>query len=221
MSLWGRIFAAGYDRLMAGTERAGLSDMRHELLDPVQGHVLEIGGGTGANLEHYPPGLEELVLTEPEPPMARRLKRKLHASSLPARVVGAPAEHLPFPDASFDFAVSTLVLCTVTDPDRALSELHRVLRPGGQLLFLEHVRADSPRLAQWQDRLHPLWVRFGHGCHCNRPTLESIRRAGFQVSRVHHGAIPKAPPIVRPLVTGSAVAAAVPDPAAPAPAPGG
>jgi ubiquinone/menaquinone biosynthesis C-methylase UbiE len=207
MTVWGHVFAAGYDRFTAGTERAGLAALRHELLEPVQGRVLEIGGGTGANLEHYPPGLEELVITEPEPPMARRLKRKAHGSALPARVVQAPAEHLPFPDDSFDFAVSTLVLCTVTDPGLALAELRRVLRPGGELVFIEHVRADSPRLARWQDRLHPLWVRFGHGCNCNRPTLETIRRAGFEVRRVQHGALPKAPPIVRPLVVGAAVAA--------------
>jgi ubiquinone/menaquinone biosynthesis C-methylase UbiE len=208
MSLWGQVFAAGYDRITAGTERAGLAAMRHELLEPVRGRVLEIGGGTGANLEHYPPGLEELVITEPEPPMARRLKQRVHASALPARVVQAPAEHLPFPDGSFDFAVSTLVLCTVADPGQALAELRRVLRPGGELLFIEHVRADSPRLARWQDRVHPLWLRFGHGCNCNRPTLETIRRAGFQVRQVHHDALPKAPPIVRPLVRGAAVAGA-------------
>ncbi|HEV3229009.1 MAG TPA: methyltransferase domain-containing protein [Solirubrobacteraceae bacterium] len=208
MSLWGRVFAAGYDRFTAGAERAGLAQRRHALLEPLRGRVIEIGGGTGANLEHYPPGLEELIITEPEPPMARRLKQRVHASALPARVVQAPAEHLPFPDNSFDFAVSTLVLCTVDDPVQALSELHRVLRPGGELVFIEHVRASSPRLARWQDRLHPLWVRFGHGCHCNRATVENIRAAGFDVRRIEHGALAKAPAIVRPLVVGSAAVAA-------------
>src|SRR5260370_28273376 len=101
---------------MVGTERAGLAQRRHALLETLRGRVIGIGGGTGANLEHYPPGLEELIITEPEPPMARRLKQRVHASALPARVVQAPAEHLPFPDNSFDFAVSTLVLCTVDDP---------------------------------------------------------------------------------------------------------
>jgi ubiquinone/menaquinone biosynthesis C-methylase UbiE len=189
---------------MAATERSGLAQRRHALLESLQGRVIEIGGGTGANLEHYPPGLEELIITEPEPPMARRLRQRVHGSALPARVVQAPAEHLPFPDDSFDFAVSTLVLCTVKDPAQALSELRRVLRPGGELVFLEHVRASSPRLARWQDRLHPLWLRFGHGCNCNRPTLDAIRAAGFDVRRIEHGSLPRAPAIVRPLVMGAA-----------------
>jgi ubiquinone/menaquinone biosynthesis C-methylase UbiE len=189
---------------MAATERLGLAQRRHALLESLQGRVIEIGGGTGANLEHYPPGLEELIITEPEPPMARRLRQRVHGSALPARVVQAPAEHLPFPDDSFDFAVSTLVLCTVKDPAQALSELRRVLRPGGELVFLEHVRASSPRLARWQDRLHPLWLRFGHGCNCNRPTLDAIRAAGFDVRRIEHGSLPRAPAIVRPMVMGAA-----------------
>jgi ubiquinone/menaquinone biosynthesis C-methylase UbiE len=134
MSLYGRLFAAGYDRLMAGQEKADLGDHRKALLGRVGGHVIEIGGGTGANLPFYGPGVEELVITEPEEPMARRLERKLAAYSLPARVVRAPAEGLPLEDQSFDFAVSTLVLCTVRDPARALSEVRRLLRPGGRLL---------------------------------------------------------------------------------------
>src|SRR5437016_1403424 len=100
MSIWGRIFAAGYDALMAGPEKAVLRGHREELLGRVTGRVLEIGGGTGANLAFYPDGVEELVITEPEEPMARRLERKLADHSLPARVVRAPAEELPFEDAS-------------------------------------------------------------------------------------------------------------------------
>ena len=159
MSLWGQVFAAGYDRLMAGPEKAVLRGHREVLLSRASGAVLEIGGGTGANLPFYGAGVDELVITEPEEPMARRLERKLADYSLPARVVRAHAEDLPLEDASFDFIVSTLVLCTVDDPARALAEIRRLLKPGGQFVFLEHVRSDDPRLARWQDRLHGLQVR--------------------------------------------------------------
>lgn len=204
VSLWGRVFAAGYDWFMAGTEKAGLRDRRRELLSGLSGRVLEIGGGTGANIPFYAEHVDEVTITEPEDPMARRLERKLSESGVRARVVRAPAEQLPFADDSFDFVVSTLVLCTVADPARALGEIHRVLKPGGELLFLEHVRAEDPQLARWQDRFHPLWVRWGHGCHCNRPTLQNIENAGFSVSNVEQGRVPKAPPIVRPLIVGTA-----------------
>jgi ubiquinone/menaquinone biosynthesis C-methylase UbiE len=204
MSLYGRLFAAGYDTVMAGPEKAVLREHRKALLGRVGGRVIEIGGGTGANLPFYGDAVEELVVTEPEEPMARRLERKLADYSLRAQVVRAPAEELPFEDQSFDFAVSTLVLCTVEDPKHALDEIHRVLRPNGHLLFVEHVRADEPRLARWQDRLHGFQFRFGHGCHCNRRTLESIEGAGFRVAELKHDRMRKAPPIVRPLIVGAA-----------------
>jgi len=206
MSLYGRLFAAAYDRMLEGVERAGLSDRRHELLSEARGRVLEIGAGTGRNLEHYPASVQELVLTEPERPMAKKLEQKLAALGRSAQIVMAPAETLPFPDDSFDTVVSTLVLCTVNDPERALAEIDRVLRPGGALLFLEHIRSDDPRLARWQDRLHGVWVRFGHGCHCNRPTPDLIRGSALQVEQIEHGELPKSPPITRPLVTGRALA---------------
>jgi ubiquinone/menaquinone biosynthesis C-methylase UbiE len=211
MSLWGRLFAAGYDTVMKGPEKTTFRRHREALLGPVSGRVLEIGGGTGANLPFYGAGVEELVITEPEEPMARRLERKLgdHAG-LPARVVHAPAEALPFEDASFDYVVSTLVLCTVDDPQRALAEARRLLKPGGQLLFMEHVRSDDPKLARWQDRLQPLQYRLGHGCHCNRRTLDNVTAAGFTVADLEHDTVKKAPPIVRPLIVGSAVASLPP-----------
>lgn len=206
MSLWGRIFAAGYDTFQARMERSFFGDVRREMLAGASGAVVEIGAGTGANLEHYPRTIERLVCTEPEEPMAKRLRAKAARSGLPVEVVTAPAEGLPFEDDSFDTAVAALVLCTVADPARALAELARVLRPGGRLIFMEHVRADDPGLARWQDRLHPFWVRFGHGCHCNRPTEATIAASPLRIDRVRRGRIPKAPPIVRPLVTGVAVA---------------
>jgi ubiquinone/menaquinone biosynthesis C-methylase UbiE len=211
MSLWGRIFARFYDRAMAATEAAGLADRRGLLLAEAAGAVVEIGAGTGANLTRYPSAVQELVLVEPEAPMVAQLHRRIeheHAAGVvsPARVVQAPAEAIPLPDASFDVAVSTLVLCTVRDPAAALAELRRLLRPGGRLLFIEHVRAEDPALSRWQDRLAPVWRRVGHGCNCNRATLSAIQAAGFTVERVELGRLPKAPKIVRPMIAGVAVA---------------
>src|SRR5205814_1962985 len=136
----------------------------------------------------------------------RRLKRKAREQVTQAEVVQAPAEDLPFEDASFDIVVSTLVLCGVDDQARSLREIHRVLRPGGRLLFLEHVRSDDPGLARLQDRISPL-NRFFFGCDCNRPTLATIEATGFTVSLLEHSALPQATKFVRPLIVGSAVAA--------------
>jgi ubiquinone/menaquinone biosynthesis C-methylase UbiE len=204
MSLAGRLFAAGYDHAMGRTEDAGLRERRRRLLAGATGRVLEIGAGTGANLSLYPDSVTALVVSEPEEPMARRLEHNAERGGRPLHVLRARAEMLPFPDASFDVAVSTLVLCTVNDPAAALSELRRVLKPGSRLLFLEHVRSDRERLAQWQDRIHPLWLRVAYGCNCNRDTLAMIGDAGFETGAVERGSMPKALPFVRPLVTGSA-----------------
>jgi len=207
MGLWGRMFAAGYDRFMSGTEKAGLRERRQKLLAQARGRVLELGGGTGANLAFYGPDVEELVVTEPEEPMARRLEKKLPGVTRPVQVVRVPAEQLPFEDGSFDYVVATLVLCTVDDPDRALQEAHRVLKPGGRLLFLEHVRSEDAKLARWQDRLNGFQKRFACGCNCNRATLETIKQHGFSVDEVEQGRLPKAPPFVRPMIVGAAVRA--------------
>jgi len=205
VSVRGRIEALLFDRLMAGAERAGFADMRARALEHASGRVLEIGAGTGLNLVRYPAGAAELVLTEPEPAMARKLQKKLRGQPLIARVVDASAEALPFEDASFDTAVSTIVLCSVEDPARALGELRRVLKPGGRLLFLEHVRAEDPRLARWQDRLNPVWRAVANGCNCNRDTLAAIEAAGFAVEQVERTLFAKAPPWTRPLILGRAL----------------
>jgi ubiquinone/menaquinone biosynthesis C-methylase UbiE len=204
MSLSGRFFAFGYDKMMAGPEARTLRRHRQTLLAGAGGHVLEIGGGTGANLPFYGEGVESLAVTEPEEPMARRLERRLREQRPNVELVLAPAEQLPFEDDRFDTAVSTLVLCTVSDQERALGELRRVLKPGGRLLFIEHVRADSARLARWQDRLNGLQQRVAQGCNCNRATLDGIEAAGFTITAVEHDTMKKAPPHVRPLVIGTA-----------------
>lgn len=144
MSLRTRFFALTYDRQMAKTEQAGLRAFRERLLAGASGDVLEIGGGTGANLPWYGPAVTSLTITEPQPPMLRRLEASVQAERPDAKVLRAPAEDLPFGDGSFDVAVSTLVLCGVDDQPRALRELRRVLRPGGRLLSIEHLRSGDP-----------------------------------------------------------------------------
>ena len=165
--------------------------------------MLEIGAGTGSNLRFYGPAVESLTLTEPEIPMLGRLERKAAVQAPGATVLRAPAEDLPFEDATFDVAVSTLVLCGVDDQPRALRELRRVLRPGGQLLFIEHVRSGDTRLARSQDRMNGI-NRFVVGCDCNRPTLDSIREAGLTVTRAEHTTLPKVPKFASPAIAGSA-----------------
>jgi ubiquinone/menaquinone biosynthesis C-methylase UbiE len=206
MSLGGRIFAACYDRMGASTEAAGLSATRETLLAGAAGRVLEIGAGTGANLPFYGESVESLTLTEPEPPMARRLEERIRAQSRPVELVLAGAEALPFADDQFDVAVSTLVLCTVDDQMQALDELRRVLKPDGRLLFIEHVRSEQPRLARWQDRLNGVSKVAGHGCRCNRTTVESIQAAGFTITELELSELAKVPPTHRPLAVGTAVA---------------
>ena len=205
MSLRGWLFAATYDRMTARGEEAGLAAHRQALLGGASGRVLEIGGGTGANLPYYGAHVESLTLTEPEPPMLKRLRKKAGEVMPGATILRAPAEDLPFTDDSFDVAVSTLVLCGVDDQPRALRELRRVLRPGGRLLFIEHVRSDDADLARLQDRMNG-FNRFLVGCECNRPTLDSIRSTGFDVTDVEQTMLPKAPKFVRPLIVGAASA---------------
>jgi SAM-dependent methyltransferase len=201
------IFARFYDRMTAGTERAGLAEMRRELVASASGRTLEVGAGTGHNLPYYTDAVTELVLAEPEPNMANQLRGHLQETgSLSGRasVIDAPAEQLPFDDASFDTVVATLVLCTVGDPDKAVAEARRVLVEGGRLLFLEHVRAKSRRLAWWQDRLERPWGFFAGGCHPNRATDQRLAGAGFWIDSIERKKLPKAPPIVRPMVQGIA-----------------
>jgi ubiquinone/menaquinone biosynthesis C-methylase UbiE len=202
--VWGPLFARGYDRFTKAAEDAGLRDTRRALLGRAKGRTLEIGAGTGVNLELYPDSVTELVLTEPDEHMRRQLERKCATVGRSAEVVDAGAGDLPVPDASVDTVVATLVFCTIPDPQAALSEIARVLRPGGRLLFLEHVRADDPRAARWQDRLERPWGWFGRGCHPNRDTLATIEASGLEVAEVERERMPKAPPIVRPMIVGEA-----------------
>ena len=201
------IFAAAYDLMTRGVERGGLANMRAELLRDARGRTLELGAGTGHNLAHYPDSVSELILTEPDPHMARRLRRRIAARApegISAAVVEAPAEVLPFEDASFDSLVATLVLCTVERPERAADEIRRVLRPDGRLLVLEHVRSGRPGPARWQDRLERPWGWVAGGCHPNRDTVRTLDAAGLDTRSLEQTRMPKTVPIVRPMVRGVA-----------------
>jgi ubiquinone/menaquinone biosynthesis C-methylase UbiE len=201
------IFARFYDRLMAGSEKEGLADKRRALLAEANGRTLEIGAGTGLNLPYYSDAVSELILAEPDPHMAARLREKVEGDPPKAaavRVIEAPAEELPFDNGSFDTVVSTLVLCTVDDPPRAVAEVKRVLADGGQFLYLEHVRADKRRMARAQDLFERPWGWFAGGCHPNRATGETLAEAGLWIERLDHGEFPKVPPLARPLISGVA-----------------
>jgi ubiquinone/menaquinone biosynthesis C-methylase UbiE len=193
-----------YDKVFEAAEKAGLREIRRATLAPARGRTLEIGAGSGLNYDLYPSTVTELVLSEPFAPMAKQLRERATDVDVPVEVIEAPGDALPLPDDSVDTVALTLVLCTADDPAAVLAEAARVLRPGGQLLFAEHVRSADPRTARWQDRLHGPWWVAGHGCHCNRDTLATIESSPFTVDRVDLGELPKAPPIVRPLISGAA-----------------
>jgi SAM-dependent methyltransferase len=204
-----RFFAAVYDSQMRRSEKAGLTAIRQALVAQATGAVLEIGAGTGANLDHYAAGVTSLTVTEPDVFMFKRLERRAAAeptaptAPTAPMVLRAPAEDLPFEDATFDVVVSTLVLCGVDDQLRAVREIRRVLRASGRFLFFEHVRAGDPDAAKQQDRMN--WLnRAVVCCDCNRPTLDTIEAAGFRITSLEHTELPKAPPFARPALIGVA-----------------
>jgi ubiquinone/menaquinone biosynthesis C-methylase UbiE len=195
--MWSRVFATFYDPTLWLGEVAGMRRRRAELLAQARGRTLELGAGTGLNLPHYPD--VELILLEPDPAMRARLARRAAAAEL----LDAGAEAIPLEDDSVDTVVATLVLCTVDDPAATLDEIARVLRPDGQLLLIEHVRAHQTRLARWQDRLEAPWRHFAVGCRCNRSTGELLRAAGFELD-VREASWRAMPPIIAPLIAGRA-----------------
>jgi SAM-dependent methyltransferase len=204
-AVWERLGAALYDPFLAKGERKGMARLRADLLAGARGKVLEIGAGTGLNVEHYPATLDALVLTEPVAPMVAHLRRRSpeRADLADVEIVEAPAEVLPFPTGSFDTVVSTMVLCTVVDVESALSEIARVLAPGGRLLFIEHVHADGTRLGHWQRRLAGAWAAYAQGCRCDRDLVGAIR-SQFELVETTTAEWIGMPALVRPLVIGSA-----------------
>ncbi|MFT4624265.1 MAG: ubiquinone/menaquinone biosynthesis C-methylase UbiE [Myxococcota bacterium] len=158
---------------------SGLGQLREEVVPLASGTVLEIGAGTGLNLPLYRPEVHSLHAVEPDPYMRRRLGPRASAAVVPVEVHASGAESMPFDDARFDAVVCTFTLCTVADPEAALAEVHRVLRPGGRLLFAEHVAADGGVARRVQHALDPAWTRIAGGCHLTRPAPALIQQAGF------------------------------------------
>ncbi len=204
------LMALFYDRFMSLPEANGLGDWRRDLIEPLTGFVLEIGAGTGANLPNYG-DVSELVLTEPDPHLRRQLVGKLAARpELVATVVEAPAERLPVADHSVDAVVCTLVLCSVLDPAVVLAEIRRVLKPGGRLIFLEHVASDDPAMLRWQGQVEMVWKHCAGNCRLTRPTESSILAAGFEIDEITRASMPKAAKFVRPTIRGVARAPSEP-----------
>jgi len=202
--MWGPLGAWMYDRSLSGAEAECLGDWRRELLLGARGDVLEIGAGTGANIAHYPPSVRRLVLAEPNAGMRARLKRKL-GDRPEVTVIDATAEVIPLPDRAFDVVVSTMVLCSVDSPGRSLAEVWRVLRPGGCLLFLEHVAAEGrPDRLRWQRLLEPVWRCMAGNCHLTRHTLDVIAEMGFTLEDARRESIRKVHGVVRPSIRGVA-----------------
>ncbi|MEI8000910.1 MAG: class I SAM-dependent methyltransferase [Actinomycetes bacterium] len=204
MSLGHRIFAAVYDPMMAPAERGDLGRLRDDLIGRAEGSVLELGAGTGLNVRRYA-GVDRVVLTEPMEPMRRRLAGRLGEARVPVEVVDAPAERLPFDDATFDTVVSTLVICSVADPVAALREVRRVLRPGGRFLFLEH-GGGAGRRAVWQHRLDHVWPVLSAGCHLTRNVADLLVGADLHPEEIQVLEPPSTPSFLSPFRLGVAVA---------------
>lgn len=201
----GYFFSLAYDRVMAGAEEACLRGWREEVLEGLKGDVLEVGAGTGANLEFYRE-LESLVISEPDSHMRELLLGRVAASekSFPVTVSAGSGESIPFGDASFDVVVVTLVLCTVRDLDASLAEIRRVLRPGGELRFIEHVVSEDAGRRRWQKVWNPVWRAVAGGCNTCRDTHAALLKAGFEVESMTRESMRKAVPIVRPSIRGIA-----------------
>jgi SAM-dependent methyltransferase len=202
-----RLFTWWYPRLMGLAERAGQADVRRAQLATAEGRTLEIGVGSGLSLPYYDDPVTELVLLEPNEAFHPELLRTI--ATLPVRqwswdLVTGDAHALPFDDSSFDTVTASFTFCSLADPARVLDEVHRVLRPGGRLLFHEHVRGNGAR-ARLQDALAPVQVALADGCHPNRDFLALVRDSGLDTTDVVHRRMPRGFPTVTPVVQGTAV----------------
>jgi ubiquinone/menaquinone biosynthesis C-methylase UbiE len=196
-----------YDKIMGATEEACLIEWRQDLLKQVHGKVLEIGAGTGASLSLYPQEVDlELYLAEPDKHMRAHLITKLAQSKfINAQVLSCSAEHIDSADNAFDFVFVSLVCCSVNDVQQTLSEIKRVLKPNGRLLFLEHVAApEGTQRRKWQNLLNPAWGKIAGNCHLNRETEQRLLDAGFIMEDIKRESLRKAMALVRPSIRGTA-----------------
>ena len=177
-------FARMYERISAESEQRGTAEHRDRLLAGLTGRVIEVGAGNGMNFSHYPDTLNEVVAVEPDNHLRALADQATARAAVPVRVVAGHATALPADDDSFDAAVTSLVLCSFPDVPAALAEIRRVLKPGGQLRFFEHVRSAKPWLGLLEDAITPLWSRVGGGCHPNRNTAAAIEAAGFGIDQI-------------------------------------
>ncbi len=202
-----RFFAFIYDAMLANTEEACLQDWRKELLANVYGDILEVGAGTGANVGFYPQTIRSLTVSEPDKFMRKKLKIKLSSNTIKQCVIkNFTMENIDLADESIDCVVSTLVCCSVKNPVKSLNQVYRVLKPGGLLVFIEHVAAENnPARLKWQNRINPIWKRISGNCHTNRETEKYIKQAGFTIKSIEKSSMRKAPAFVRPTIRGIAV----------------
>jgi ubiquinone/menaquinone biosynthesis C-methylase UbiE len=175
------VFARVYERTAGSAEKAGAAQHRDTLLSGLHGRVAEIGAGNGLNFAHYPDTVTEVVAIEPQPYLRARAVEAARQTAVKVTVLDGTANEIPLPDASVDAAIASLVLCSVPDQSAALTELHRVIRPGGEFRFYEHVAADHPKWIHRQRRYDPVWSWFAGGCHLTRQTEQAISAAGFQI----------------------------------------
>ena len=204
MGLQSWLMAQTYDRVMRKTEQLCLNQWRRELLTQATGEALEIGAGTGINLPHYPAD-RKLILCEPDAQMRKQLQKKLAAgTNQQIQITDWTAEQINLPDHSLDTIISTLVLCSVKDQQQALKEVYRVLRPGGQLLFMEHVGSEDSRLVRWQKLFEPLWRCVCGNCHLTRTTADNIKANGMVIEQLHESEMLGAPAIARRTLRGRA-----------------
>ena len=175
------LFARIYLRMSEKAERAGQAERRARLLEGLRGRVVEVGSGHGLNFPHYPSTVDDVTAIEPDPTLRELAEREAGRAAVRISVVDGDAAALPANDGEFDAAIASLVLCSVPDPGAALGELHRVLRPGGELRFYEHVRSRSRAFARFQRMVDVGWPIVGGGCHTSRDTGAAIERAGFEI----------------------------------------
>lgn len=210
-----RLFPRCYAWLCPAMERSGMAERRRHLLTGLSGSVIEIGVGSGASFAHYPPQIGRLVAVEPDPHLRRLAETEATRVPVSVDVITGQAEHLPIEDGSLDAAVAMLVLCSVTDPAAVMAELHRVVRPGGELRFIEHVRASSTGMCRVQRALDAtVWPRLAGGCHTHRDTLATLEAGGFDLDHVDRFHFPKGPQVLptSPHVAGVAIRRTRPTP---------